>query len=601
MVDMSAKIEQARQLAMAGRADQARAGLLRALQQHPGHPDLSNALSLVLGMLGQHELAAFHAERAVAGRPGDPGVLCNLANALAQAGKADRAKAAYERAIALDPRAPAPRLGISHVLRGALRFTEAAEHLRHGLVTAPDDPDLLVARALLLLKVARGEEAADAAKRAAAIAPNDLSAAAALAHISNYDPDADGPAILAAHRRYGALLEASTMVMPAPAGRAMDPERPIRVGLLSYDLRAHPVGVFIAPFLAHRDRGRTSVICYYTAPAEDAAAARLRAMADGWRAVGGLGDAAIAAQIRADEIDILIELSGLTATHRLGVMACAPAPLQATFLGYPSTTGLSRIGWRVVDRVTDPPGEDHATERLLRLDPPFLAYMGPEDAPEVSPPSAGASGHVTFGSFNSAPKINRGVVAAWAEVLRRTPGSRLLVKALEFGDPGLRSEFPERFEALGIDPGRVEVMTQTPGASQHLALYGRLDIALDTFPYNGTTTTCEALWMGVPVVAVRGRTHAGRVSESLLGAANECGGLPMAADSTEYVNAACALATDRERLARDRALCRERARSSVLCDGRGWARRFEAGLRAMWRQACAAEAENRLEGRGKAS
>ncbi|MBL9031408.1 MAG: tetratricopeptide repeat protein [Phycisphaerae bacterium] len=582
MVDVSAKLEQARQLAMSGRADQARQGLLRALQQHPGHPDLSNALALVLGMLGQHELAAFHAQRAAAGRPNDPGVATNLANALAQAGKTDQALAAFERAIALDPRSPAPRLGISHVLRAALRFTAAAEHLRVGLEAAPSDHELLVARALLLLKVARVEDAADAARRATLAAPADLSAAAALAHISNYDPAATGPGIAEAHRAFGRILEASAPPLPPDATRVMDPDRPIRVGLLSYDLRAHPVGLFIEPFFARRDRARVSLACYYTAPAEDAVAARLRSLADMWRPVAALPDAAIAAQMRADQVDLLIDLSGLTPNHRLGVMALAPAPAQATFLGYPSTTGLSRIDARIVDRTTDP--HDHAVERLVRLDPPFLCYSGPPDAPEPSPTPALARGHVTFGSFNSAPKINRGVVASWAEVLRRTPGSRLLVKALEFADPGLRDEFPRRFATLGVDPARVEVLSQTPSPRDHLALYQRADVALDTFPYNGTTTTCEALWMGVPVVALAGHTHAGRVSASLLPAAGEP---TLAPDAAAYVDLACALAADVPRLASERAARRDRVRASALCDAEGWVRRFEAALREVWRDRCA--------------
>jgi predicted O-linked N-acetylglucosamine transferase (SPINDLY family) len=256
-----------------------------------------------------------------------------------------------------------------------------------------------------------------------------------------------------------------------------------------------------------------------------------------------------------------------------------------TYLGYPSTTAIPNFGWRFVDAITDPPGaEDSATERLVRLDKSFLCYRPPADAPEPSQGPAASGQPITFGSFNAPMKIGTGTLDAWARVLREVPGSRLLLKGRPFGDAGVRRRVQDELAGRGIDAQRIEFALWTPTIRDHLACYSRVDVALDTFPYNGTTTTCEALWMGVPVVTLEGRMHAGRVGASLLTAV----GKPelIARTTDEYVALAARLARDPGRLASLRFSLREKMATSPLRDETGHAARFEAALRSAWREWC---------------
>jgi hypothetical protein len=287
--------------------------------------------------------------------------------------------------VGLDPKDAAARLGLSNVLRGTIDFSLAVEHLKAAAEMSPGDPDVSANLSFLLLKLARVEEAVAEARRGLAINPGHLELAAAMAHASNYMPGMSGAEIRAAHEVYGTTLEGQFLVR-ADWKNSREAGKRVKVGLLSYDLRVHPVGFFIEPVMRHRDRERLEMVCYSTCPKEDAHSARLKGLADGWKSVANKSDAEIADVIRGDGVDVLIELSGLTSFHRLGVMAMKPAPVQATFCGYPSTTGLSRIGYRVVDSKTDPAGSERdAVEKLVRIDPSFLCYAGPLETPPRPP------------------------------------------------------------------------------------------------------------------------------------------------------------------------------------------------------------------------
>jgi predicted O-linked N-acetylglucosamine transferase (SPINDLY family) len=312
---------------------------------------------------------------------------------------------------------------------------------------------------------------------------------------------------------------------------------------------------------------------------------RLRDYPIAWRSTVAADDERVAAMIAQDGIDILIDLAGHTAGNRLGVFCRKPAPVQGTYCGYPNTTGIEAVDFRLTDAVADPPGEDaFYTERLVRLDRCFLCYRPPETVPVAGPSPAGPSGAVTLGSFNALPKINDRVIRLWARVLEAIPGSRLLLKNKALTDRELGPRMLRRFAEAGIGAERIEVMGYSPSTGEHLSLYQRVDIALDTFPYNGTTTTCEALWMGVPVVTLAGDHHAGRVGTSLLGAV----GLPELAAATEdgYVETVRGLSADRSRLAALRAGMRERVSRSALCDVQGLVRGVEETYRDVWRAAC---------------
>ena len=294
--------------------------------------------------------------------------------------------------------------------------------------------------------------------------------------------------------------------------------RRLRVGYVSADFRQHPVASFLEPLLTAHDRERVEIFCYAEVRKPDDVTHRFQAMADHWRFTVGMPDEAVAAQVMADGIDILVDLAGHTGGNRLRVFAHRPAPVQVTWLGYPHSTGLTTIDYRIVDAITDPTGDvvRSAGEKLVRLADTFICYSSPANAPSPRSPPSIESGIVTFGSFNNPTKYSSATVDAWANLLTRVPAARLLLKGLPFTDATTRSSYLNRFSERGIEPERITLLGRTPERTRHLEHYHQIDIALDPFPYNGTTTTCEALWMGVPVVALRGDRHSGRVGASLL-------------------------------------------------------------------------------------
>jgi predicted O-linked N-acetylglucosamine transferase (SPINDLY family) len=578
MIDVSAKLNAAQQLAASGRLDQARALLMRALQQHPGHPDLSNGMALILMAQGQPEQALYHAQRAAAARPDDPILLTNIGSCLGMLRRNDEAEAPLRRAISLAPALASARQGLANILRVRGEYTAAAEQLEAALKARPDDPGLASLYAAVLTNLARVADSVAFARSFLSRRP-DVMLASMWANAMTYHAGAEPAEVFQAHVAYGKLLERATPA-PAPHGNDRAPERALNIGVLSHELRRHAVATFLEPWLTGRDRSGFRITCYATSPVEDEVTTRLRAAADRWRSVVDQPDAAIAAQIRRDGVDILLDTTGLTQGHRMGVLAMKPAPVQAMFIGYLNTTGVRTVDWRIVDGFTDPAGaEATSVERLWRLEPTYLCYSPAPDAPEPGPPPSLTAGRITFGSFNSAAKINGPLIELWARVLAAAPESRLVLKAFDFTDARLREDLAARFASAGVDPVRVLIEPPTLGA--FLAQYHRIDIALDTLPFNGTTTTMDALWMGVPVVTLAGRMHAGRTGVSIL---STLGLSELITNSPEeYVEAAASLARNPARLTELRSSLRGRIESSPLRDGPGYARKIDTALRGMWR------------------
>jgi predicted O-linked N-acetylglucosamine transferase (SPINDLY family) len=351
------------------------------------------------------------------------------------------------------------------------------------------------------------------------------------------------------------------------------------VGLLSSDLRAHSVGFFVQSLAMHAPPGM-ELVAFSGAPKAwaDGVTDRIRSRCRRWHEVSSMDDATLDALIRTERVDVLLELAGHTTGHRLAAIARKPAPVIVTAIGYPDTTGLPAVDARLVDAITDPVGtENRCSERLVRLDPCFLCYTPPDEAPEPRMPAADAP--FTFGSFNNASKIGPRTAQAWSRALAAVPGSRLLLKSAGLADRVTRGTLLQALATAGIDPMRVETLDLAAGRREHLEAYARVHVALDTTPYNGTTTTCEALWMGVPVVTTLGDRHAARVSASLLRAA----GFPewIAEDEAAFARVAADLASDRSRLTTLRASMRERLRASALLDGPAYARRVLAALESL--------------------
>ncbi len=364
---------------------------------------------------------------------------------------------------------------------------------------------------------------------------------------------------------------------PVPASRTHGGR--IRIGYVSPDFRQHSVASFIEPVIREHDRALFEVFCYANLPRADRTTERLKGLAEHWRDIHGIPDAQAAAMIAADGIGILVDLAGHTSGNRLPLFALRPAPLQVTWIGYPDTTGLKGIDVRITDAIADPPGEEdrYHSERLVRLPRVFCCYLPPDAAPPVAPPPSSETGRITFGSFNNLAKVTPEVIALWSRVLHAVQGSVMLVKAQPLGDAGVRRRILALFEAQGIAPGRIELDAGQPTSLEHLEQYRRVDVALDTFPYNGTTTTCEALWMGVPVITLAGDRHASRTGATLL---TSCGLVDLVTTSeAQYVEMARRVAADTGTLASFRSDARQRLTRSPLLDAAGVTRELEDVLR----------------------
>lgn len=566
----------------AGKAQEARRTLDAAVARAPREPALHLALATLCSRLKDHARAVYHAQRAAELEPRRVDHVAALAQALRLAGKHADAAKAFERLIAADPRRPEAYDGLAQTALFLDDAEAAVAALRRGVQAIPGEVALWRSFGGLLLRLCRHDEAVAALRRGIEVNPARPEIDDQLCHALNYAASESPDAVAAAHRRFGEVV-AAHIRQPVPVWPDPGPAgRPLRIGYLSPDFRSHSCAHFIEPLLRHHDRARVRPVCYSTGDKQDEVTARLRALTE-WRDVAAVPLRDLSETIRRDRIDILIELSGHTAGHRLLALARPAAPLQATYLGYPNTTGLKTIDLRLVDALTDPPptADALATERLLRLPGCFLCYQPPYPLNnEILPEPAREPGRaITFGSFNMVQKINEPLAALWASVLRATPGSRLLLKC-DTRLRAVRDRLLGWFAGHDVEADRIELAGMTPGFAEHLALYRRVDVALDTFPYNGTTTTCEALWMGVPVVSLAGDIHASRVGLSLLTAA----GLPELAARTpdQFAAIAADLARNPARLDELRAGLRARLLASPLCDGPGFAARFEDALLEQW-------------------
>jgi predicted O-linked N-acetylglucosamine transferase (SPINDLY family) len=413
--------------------------------------------------------------------------------------------------------------------------------------------------------------------------PSYLDAHSNLLYTLHCHPGEEPASIFAEHvawgRRYGDPLAGAIR----PHGNERAPERRLRIGYVSPDFRSHVVGLFMLPILEAHDPAGFEVLCYGSGRAQDATTGRIRERA-AWRDIVGLGDAEAAELIRRDAVDLLVDLTGHTAGHRLLLFARKPAPVQVTYLGYPGTTGLAAMDYRITDAHADPPGltDRLYTETLVRLPDTAWCYAPPPDAPAVGRGPAADGRALTFGSFNNLAKLTGTMLGLWAEILRAVPGSRLLLKNAGFGSATARQRVRAALAAEGIEPKRVELRGPVLTPAGHLAAYAGVDIALDTYPYHGTTTTCEALYMGVPVVSLAGQTHVSRVGASLL--ANVGLTELVASSPDEYVQRAVGLARDGRRLSALRGSLRGLLERSALMDAGRFTRHLEQAYRDMWQR-----------------
>jgi predicted O-linked N-acetylglucosamine transferase (SPINDLY family) len=563
----------------------ARELIQRAVERDPTFAEARNNLGTVIKAQGELTRAIVCFEAALALNPAYQVALNNLGNSWMDLGDRGLAERQIRRSLGLEPTYADAHANLGNALQLQGRLDEARGCYRRALALRPNAGEAWSNLASLDQAFADAEAAERRFRRALAIKPEPW-LHSNLIFAMSYDPRMSSERLFGEYRRW----EERHAQPCYPGIRAFavdrDPDRPLRLGYVSADFRAHPVGWNVIGLIEAHDRRAFRLSCYGDLLRPDALSQRFARAADDWRSVAGVSDEVLAEQIRSDRIDILVVLAGHTGRNRLRLAAFKPAPIQVSFHDL-STSGLAVMDAWLTDAVLHPPAtRERFTETLVRL-PCFYLHAEPVGAPEPGSPPEDGNGFVTFGSCNNTAKLNDAVLAVWAKILARVPGSRLLLKYLNRLQPGgLRVRIVERMARHGIQPERLIFVAGDVERGQQLAILNRIDIALDPFPFNGSTTSFEALWMGVPVVSLAGERFLGRVGASVLAEAG-LGDL-VAADEASYVDLAAALAADPERRRRLKRSLRGRLAASPLMDSSRYARSVEAALRGLWQARCRA-------------
>jgi predicted O-linked N-acetylglucosamine transferase (SPINDLY family) len=587
---MDPSIARAIQLFSSGRREEAIQALAEAVKGTPRNAQAHVLLGDWLKGAARNEEALAEYDRALAADSRCPGVHVRRAFALRDLERFREAEAAAQKSIQFEPSNFNGHLARVSVLYTEGNLIDAAEFAQQSLRVKPDSVELAYSAAMSLILTGSANKAAQLLGAFLKAKPDAVTIRDTLNTAWTY-----ASATTPEQRTQGIIDVARLVFGRYPRGPIRpptdpDPERSLRIGYLAQDISERSaIAYFIAPIFEHHDRERYPVTCYLTQRNMGVMTPHMLGHLKNWVDVGEMSDADAATRIREDKIDILVDLAGNTPGNRLPVLLLRPAPVIVTAIGCPQTSGLDCVDYRLVDEVTDPAGyEKHWVEKLVRLPGCFLCYRSADDAPPARPPRhMGSTEPITFGSLNVLQKTGPEVIALWARILKAVKGSRLLLKASGLSHPRTRAAFLKRLSQQGIGADRVELLGRTESYPEHLQLYQRVDIALDPFPYNGTTTACEALWMGVPFIALLGDMHAGRVGASLLTAVGLEELIAPSADA--YVKIASDLATDSARLEGLHADLRGRMANSILCDGAAHAKSLEAAYRDMWRARCAAQ------------
>ncbi len=556
-----------------------------ASQLEPDSMKIHNTLGTSLLALHRADEAVEVLERAAERWPESGELLCNLGAALARAGKDPEAVRAFRRALEHGTDHPAVRANLGAALLRQSRLGEAAAEFHAALES---DPDFTAAHARLahaLYRQGRCEEALAAYERALTLAPDWSEVRSNYLVALSAAPGVSAEKLCAAHAAWNERHVQSGGRTLDLHGNDPDPDRILRVGYVSADLRMHPVGRLFEPVLFAHDRSRVEVFCYANSAEPDGMTDRLRAQADHWIDIRELSDDRAAAKIREDGIDVLVDLGGHTADNRLHLFARKPAPLQLSWFGYRNPSGLLGMDYHVTDTVRCGPDEQlPLSEEPIRMARCSHCYAPPRVEISVGPPPHLLRGCITFGSFNTPSKLNDAVLETWARILHALPASRIRLQHGGLDDADTRARIAAPFERAGIAVERIETRGHAP-FEEYLAGFLEIDIALDPFPFHGGITTCDALWMGVPVVTLAGEVRHGRLGPSLLTHAGL--GELVAETPDDYVVKAVELAGDFQAAARSRGRVREQLLASSICDARDCAIQIEEAYRRIWKTWCA--------------
>ena len=562
--------------------DEAVACYRRALELKPDNAEAHFNLGKARQNQGKLEEAVASYCRAIELKPDYTMAHFNLGKVFHDQGNVGEAVACYQRSVQLKPDFAEAHYNLGNSFLGRRELDEAAACYRRALESKADFAEAHFNLGNVLMDQAELDEAIACYRRAWELKPDYAMAQSNLVYALNFSPDYDAEAIYEEHRHWNQRHVEPLAPFIVPHGNDRSPQRRLRVGYVSPDFRGHPVGLFLLPLLEAHNHRDFEIFCYASQDVSDGITQRCRAAADAWRNVFDFSDEQLADAIRQDRIDILVDLTMHMAKGRLLVFARKPAPVQVTYLAYCGTTGLRVMDYRLTDPYLDPPGDSGRcySEQSVWLPETYWCYRPTVEAPPVDGLPAMPAGAVTFGCLNNFCKVTAPTLAAWSRLLQAVPGSRLLVHA----HPGKhRDRVWDFFTKQGVSAERVTFAGKLP-IMDYFRAYERIDVALDPFPYGGGTTTCDALWMGVPVVSLAGQTAVGRGGLSIL---SNLGLTDLVArDCEQYVRIAADLANDLPRLGQLRATLRERMQNSPLMDAPRFAGNIEAAYRAMWQRWC---------------
>ena len=535
---------------------------------------------------GKLDEAIVHFQLAVQINPNNAVAYHYLGIALQGKKQLDEAVACYQKALQLDPNYVDAYLHCGDVYRVVGQLDKAVSYFQKALQVKPDSAIAYNILGLTIQEQGKIEEAEKCFRHALQLDPDLPVCHSNLLFLLNYNSRYNAEVVFREHLNFAERFEKQLSSAIAYHKNDKSPIRRLRIGYISPDFRRHSLAFFMEPVLAAHNRSEVQVFCYSDVLVQDQMTRRINACADQWRNIIGVPDDQVAALIQRDEIDILVDLAGHTGNNRMLLFTLKPAPVQVTWIGYPATTGLASMDYKLVDNYTDPPGmsERFYTEKLIRMPECFLCYLPEKESPSVGNLPAPSQRYLTFGSFNNFKKMSPEVFKVWADLLKTIPESRLVIKTNSFSDRTTCEYAINMFTNEGVSDRRVELLPWIPSLVNHLEVYNYIDIALDTFPYNGTTTTCEALWLGVPVITLAGNTHASRVGASLLSNI----GVPelIAYTRDEYIDIASSLARDGSRLNLYRRDLRNIMKNSPLTDAVKFTANLERLFRQMWNAWC---------------
>ena len=553
-----------------------------AIQIQSDKPEVYNNLGNTFKRIGKLRSAILNFEKAIKIKSDYSEAYNNLGVAVDEMGRPEEALLHFKMALTLEPNSFKAYNNQGNAFRKLRRIDAAIKSFKKALYINPAMIEGHNNLGIAKKDIGELSQSLDCFQRALKIDPKNMEAQSNYLMNLNYSSMGQ-KTLFEKHYLWGIEAKYSNDLETTYKITKSIGEEKLNIGFVSGDFRSHSVSYFLSPFFYNYDRKYFQIHCYSNSNISDQTTKKFRELVSQWNDIVGWRDEKVINKIKEDKINILVDLSGHTSGNRLTVFAKKPAPIQVTWLGYPNTTGLKSIDYRLSDSIADPPGvdDDFYTENLIRLPNGFLCYMPPEDIPDLVPPPSNVKKNITFGCFNNLAKINLNVLKLWKRILKALPESQLLLKSPVTNSGSIRKRFTDYFKD-SVEPKRVRFATWKTSIRTHLSDYNNVDIALDTFPYNGTTTTCEALWMGVPVITLNGERHASRVGASLLTRIGLCNLVGTSSD--DYRNIALQLAKDPERLKNLRAGMRKRMLESPLCDAVSFSKDLGLAYLNMWRE-----------------